>query len=331
MSWIQDNKVPAAILGLTGAGVVGLGVVLFNAWSAAGSALEEFDSVNTSLANLKSQPLAPTDENLAQKKALVDEYGTSVGKLSKVLYTLQPEDKPITNTDFQAKLKSKVAEVKKVGAGRLPAEFNLGFDQYLSELPKSDAVASELSTYVDAVDEIVRLTLKSGVKAVDLLERSQLASEKGDADRAKQQASRPSATRGGRAGAAAAPAQAPSITERRQVRLTIRTDQAGLQSLLSAFASPSEMPFFTVVRLLRIENEAQLGPVRSTLAAPGESGAADPNAAAPAEGAEGSKPASGVQPAPADSQVVLGRETLRAFLELDLVKFLPPQTASASR
>jgi hypothetical protein len=58
--------------------------------------------------------------------------------------------------------------------------------------------------------------------------------------------------------------------------------------------------------------------------------AVDP-AATPAPAApSASKPAAnGVQPAPADSRVVLGKETLRAFLEIDLVKFLNPQTASA--
>lgn len=326
MSWIQDNKVPAAILGLTGAGVVGLGVVLFNTWSAASASQEQFDSVNTSLANLKSASLAPTPENLAQKQALVGDYEKSVGQLSLVLYKLQPDDKPTTNTEFQAKLKAKVAEIKKDGSGHLPAEFNLGFDQYTSELPKNDQVAAELSTYLDSVDSIVRLALKSGIRTVDMLDRSLLASEKGDQPARPQPAARPKGNaKGQQRQAAAAPV---SITERRQVRLTVRTDQAGLQALLSGLTSPSDMPFFTVARLVRIENEVQVGPVRTALTP----AAAPEEGAAPAPGADGAaaKPAPvGIQPAPVDSMVVLGRETLRAYIEIDLVKFLNPQTAAA--
>ena len=116
----------------------------------------------------------------------------------------------------------------------------------------------------------------------------------------------------------AAPAT-PSITERRQVTLTVRADQAGLQTLLSGFASPSDMPFFTVVRLLRIENEVQEGPLRVPIAGP------DINNPTPTT----DKP--GVQPAHKDSKVVLGTEMLRAYIEIDLVKFLNPQTAAASR
>ncbi len=334
MSWIQDNKLPAAILGVTGAGVIGLGVVLFNAWSAASVAQENFDAINISLANLKGAKLAPTPENLAAKQDLVKNYRDEVGRLSKVLYTLQPEDKPLTNADFQAKLKTKIADTKKLGTGRLPAEFNLGFDQYTSELPKSDQVAAELSTYLDSVDEIVKMLLNSGVNSIDMLERSELPSEKGEPAKT-QQNSKTKAK--GTASRNTAPAKL-NITERRQVRIVVRTDQGALQTLMSKLASPSEMPFFTVVRLLRIENEAQVGPVRVAAASAAPTSpdgtavpAIDP-AAPPAPAASGSaaKPApNGVQPAPADSRVVLGKETLRAFLEIDLVKFLNPQTAAA--
>ncbi len=320
MSWIQENKVPAAILGMTGAGVIGLGVVLFNTWSAATAAQEEFDTVNASLSTLKSARLAPTPENLAAKQAQVKAYSDAVGKLSLVLYKLQPEDKPITNTDFQAKLKTKIADIKKEGGNRLPAEFTLAFGEYIADLPKSDQVAAELSTYLDAVDEIVKMLLKSGVKSIDLLERAELPSEKGEP--AKPQGNAKAKAKGPQS-RAVAPA-AVSITERRLVRAVIRTDQGALQTLMSKLASPSEMPFFTVVRLLRIENEVQEGPPRVAVVTPTE----PPKPPGPDSP---SKPASvGVQPAAPDSRVVLGKETLRAFIEIDLVKFLNPQSAAAS-
>lgn len=316
MSWINENKIPAVILGVTGLGAVGLGALLINAWSAAGSAQEEFDTVNTSIANLRSAELSPTVENLAAKQALVQDYQKIVGNLSLVLYKLQPEDKPISNTDFQAKLKNRIAEIKKLGGGRLPAEFNLSFDQYTNELPKSDQVASELSTYLDAVEEVVKLLLASGINSMDMLERSLLPSEKGlsdkDANAAKSK-SKGSASR-------QSDGATVNITERRQLKVLVRADQAAVQTMLSKLASPSEMPFFTVVRLLRIENESQAGPPRTVISAP----ASTPTSDKP----EGSA-SNAVQPAQADSRVVLGKETLRAYLEIDLVKFLNPQTAAA--
>jgi len=327
MSWIQENKVPAAIIGVTGAGVLGLGVMLFNAWSSATTAEEDFGIVNASLAGLKSATLAPTPENLAKKQALVKEYSDSVGKMSKVLYTLQPEDKPLSNTGFQAKLKTMIAEIKKTGTGRLPAEFNLCFDQYTNELPKSDEVATQLSGYLDSIDSILRVFLTSGVRSVDVLERSDLPSEKAEPASADARSS-------GNAGRGAAEGES-VITERRQVRAIIRCDQAALQTITSKLASPADMPYFTVVRLLRIENESQVGPLRAAAALgpsvnPDDAPAPEPEAAAAAAPVQPETKANtnGVQPAPNDSKVVLGKETLRAYLEIDLVKFLPPPTSA---
>ena len=331
MSWIQDNKGPAAVLGLTGAGVIGLGIMLFNAWSGASAAQEEFDMVNVSLSRLKSTPLAPTNDNLAKKQQIVQAYETAVGKLSLVLYKLQPEDKPTSNTEFQAKLKSRIAEIKKLGGGKLPAEFNLAFDQYTSELPKSDQVAAELSSYLDAVEEIVKLVLKSGAQSLIMLERSPLTAEKGESEKPRVSSSK---SKGKGAIAKPAAAQTVNIPERKQVRLAVRADQAAIQTLLSALASPSEMPFFTVAKLVRIENESQIGPARLPQGGT-TSGATEPavgNESAPPAATSGEAEAKpGLAPAAPDSQVVLGREYLRAFLEIDLVKFLNPQTAAAAQ
>ena len=164
MSWIQDNKVPAAILGVTGAGVLGLGVMLFNAWSAATEAQETFDSINSSLANLNSANIAPTPENLAAKHAMVKEYIDSAGEMALVLYKLQPDPKPLSDTDFQAKVKARTLEVKKLGAGRLPADFNLTFDKYVDNLPK----ASGKLTADQVATAVMKIRNQFGIQEISL-------------------------------------------------------------------------------------------------------------------------------------------------------------------
>lgn len=326
MSWIQQNKVPAAILGVSAAGVAGLGFLLFSAYSSYSTTLEQFDTTNNSLAALKSAVLAPTPENLALKQGLVKEFTDASGKLSLVLNKLQVENKPTTDTEFQAKLKAKIAESRKVAGERgmgLPAVYNLGFDRYTSELPKSNEQATDLSGYLDAVDQLVNGFARAGVKQVDMIERSELDSEKSEPTKPAAAAKKGPPGRPG-----AAPVAAPKLTERRQVRTVLTLDQAALQVLLSNLASPSEMPYFTVVRLLRIENERQEGPLR-----------ADMNIIAPpapgpepvvANGTAPAKPVTAAtRPAPADSVAVLGNEKLKVFLEVDLVYFLNTQTASA--
>lgn len=310
MSWIQENKGPAAVLGLAAAGAIGLGVVWFNTWSEATELREQFDLANQTIAGLKSAKLPPTPENLAKKQAMVEEYGQAVTKLNGVLTKLQPQGQAMSNTDFQSKLKKKVADIKKEAAGKLPAEFNLGFDAYENELPKSDALATELSQYLDAADEVVRLALKSGLAAVESLERSALSAESSS-------------------GTKAAPA-APTgeVTRRRTLTLTVRGDQPALQAYLSALASPSQIRFFTITRLLRIENEQQEGPARSVVTAEPPPDAGLNGAAAPAGNAVAAPKSAKGAPAPADSKIVLGAEQLRAYLEIDLVEFVAQQNTA---
>jgi len=328
MSWIQQNKVPAAILGVSAIGAAGLGFMLFSAYSSYSTTLDQFDAVNNSLASLKSATLAPTPENLAIKQGLVKEFTDASGKLSLVLNTLQIDNKPTTDTEFQAKLKTTIADSRKTASEHgmgLPAIYNLAFDKYTSELPKSNEQATELSGYLDAVNSIVTSFAKAGVKQVEMLERSDLESEKGVSTKpAPRPQQRPGAQN------RPAPAAAPKLSERRQVRAMLTLDQAALQVVMSNLASPSEMPYFTVVRLLRIENERQDGPLRSEMNIPvpqEPTGGDAPQIEIPGAPPKAEQPAT-ISPAPVDSVAVLGNEKLRVFLEIDLVYFMNAQTAS---
>lgn len=330
MSWIQQNKLPAAILGVSAAGAAGLGFLLFSAYQSYGERVDQFNTVNNSIATLKSAVLAPTPENLATKQGLVNEFTKASGDLSYVLKVMQDETLPksITDTEFQATLKTTIAESRKVAAQHgmgLPAVYNLTFDRYTSELPKSNEMATELSGYLDAMNTIVNLFAKCGVRNVDMLERSDLDSEK--TIDPKKPAPKPQAKPGQQAAAAAS-----QLVQRRQVRAMLTLDQAALQQLLSSLASPSEMKYFTVVRLIRIENERQLGPLRSEADAisPGTPIGPDGNPLPVAPTATEGKATGGTKPATPDAVAVLGNERLRVFLELDLVHFLTPQTAATT-
>lgn len=324
MDWIRENKPLAAILGVILAATLGLGYVLFDAWSGYTETKESYLGLGSQIAGLKSSRLAPTEENLKAKKALVDEYATLVNQLGGALVILQPPVQPIKDIEFQAKLKTKIAEARKAATlakMNLPADFAFGFDDYTAGLPKSAEAAAELSSFLDAVDELVRLFMKCGVESVDLLERSKLPQEM---DQAASNAQR---------GVAAAPA----ILEKRQISVILTLDQGPLQLLISRLANPSDMPFFTSLRLLRIENEKQDGPLRAEVRLPessanpgGNSGAADatasPDQAKPA--ADEIKPPA---PAPVDSVPVIGKERLKVRMEIDLVKFLDAARGAASQ
>lgn len=322
MDWIRENKSLAVILGVIIAVSAALGYLLFDAWSSYSATKENYLQVTSQVVALKSAPLAPTQANLDEKKALVAEFAATVNKLGTTLLILQPEVQPIKDIEFQAKLKTKVADVRKAATTfrmGLPADFAFGFDEYTSSLPKSEAAAAELSGYLDSVDDLVKLFMNSGVQSLDSLERSKLPVETAGAAQPQQRNARPGA-------AQAQPAVGGGVLEKSQVAVVLTLDQGALQLVTSRLTNPSEMPHFTSLRVLRIENQSQEGPPRMAGLPSQSLETPAPGAPAPAPSAEGAAAASDAlpppPPAPADSVPLIGQEKLRVRMEIDLVKFL---------
>lgn len=324
MDWIRENKPLAIILGVIAAASAALGYLLFDAWSTYTASKETYVATNAQIAQLNSMRLAPTEANLQAKKAQVEDFAANVNKLGAALLILQPPLAPTKDIEFQAKLKAKVADIRKQSATfktALPADFAFGFDDYTSSLPKSEAAATELSGYLDAVEELVKLCMKSGVESVDSLDRTKLAVEGAAATAAQGQQQQ----RNVRGAQQASPGDA--LLEKRSINLVLTLDQGALQLLTSRLANPSEMPYFTTLRLLRVENQRQEGPPRSEAVVPTE-GALQPSATTDASGnpvAAESASSNEIRPpapAPVDSIPLIGQEKLKVRMEIDLVKFL---------
>lgn len=316
MDWIRENKSLAAILGVIIVGALVLGYLLFGAWSSYSEAKEGYLAMGNQVAAMKSAALAPNKDNLQAKRALVEEYANNVNKLGGALLILQPPLVPIKDIEFQTKLKAKIAEIRKSAASSkmvLPSEFAFGFDDYTSSLPKAEA-AAELSSYLDAMVELVKLFMLCGVQSVDVIERSKLALEQ-----ASSQSAPNAQSRNVRQGLQQQFVTAATMFEKRQISVILTLDQGPLQMLVSRLANPSDMPFFTNLRLLRVENQMQEGPIRSDVRVP--------EAAPPDTGAEAPAPSSSDEikpppPAPVDSIPVIGQERLKVRMEIDLLKFL---------
>ncbi len=319
MDWIRENKPLAAILGVIVVGSLALGYLLFDAWSVYSETKEGYLGLGNQVAGMKGAPLAPTAENLKNKQAVVAEYAKLVNTLGKTVLILQPKVEPINDIEFQEKLKAKISDMRKAVQSKmqLPAEFAFGFDDYTQTLPKSAAAATELYGYLEAVDKLMKVFLESGVKSVDLLERSKLPVE----------AAAPAATQGSN-NAGMRVQDSGNILEKRQISVVLTLDQGPLQLLISKLTNPTDMPYFTSLRLVRIENQRQDGPLRSEVQLPAPP-TADPNAVKTEEAATDEiKP-----PAPAfvDAIPVFGNEILKVRLEIDLIKFLDAAAGIAAQ
>lgn len=314
MDWIRENKPLAAILGVIVVGSLALGYLLFDAWSVYAETKEGYLGLGNQVAGLKGSQLAPTEANLKAKQDSVAEYAKLVDTLGKTVLILQPKVAQINDIEFQDKLKAKISEIRKTSVQskmQLPAEFAFGFDDYTHTLPKSAAEATELSGYLDAVDELTKLLMKCGVQSLDVLERSKLPIEAASAA--------PSSAAQGNNNAGMQGQAAAGILEKRQISVVLTLDQGPLQLLISRLTSPTDMPYFTSLRLLRIENQRQDGPLVSEVRLPAEE-AANPSAVKTEEA-----PTDEIKPPPpafVDAIPVFGNELLKVRLEIDLIKFL---------
>lgn len=321
MDWIRENKPLAAILGVIAVGSLALGYLLYDAWSVYDETKEGYLGLGNQVAGLKGARLAPTNENLAAKQAAVDEYAKLVDTLGKTVLILQPKVAPINDIEFQDKLKAKISEIRKLAGEskvQLPAEFAFGFEDYTSTLPKSAAAATELSGYLDAMEKLMKLFLDCGVKGVDLLERSKLPVEAATA--ANAQGNNNAAMRG---------QASAEILEKRQISAVLTLDQGPLQLLVSRLTSPSDMPYFTSLRVLRVENQMQDGPLTSEVRLPTQETKVQGSTPAAEEA-----PTDEIKPPEAafpDAISVFGNELLKVRLEIDLVKFLDAAAGIAAQ
>ena len=356
MDWIKEHKTLATILGGAGVGALGLGYMLWSSYSSYDEALSSYDSTVKKLARLEGAPLYPNAENLAKKSSQVEAFRAEVDKLQKTLVNLQPKIEPISDTAFQAKLKTMMSETRKKAAvgqqvneiidpakknenSMLPKDFSFGFETYVNTLPSADVV-NDLNDYLDAVNGVVQLALDNGVKKITALDRTPLAKEKGSASaKAPEAASADSFIQGNAAKDKAPAVVVAEAIEARTLKMTIVGDQPAIQAVINGLASASVMHHFTVLKLIRIENDKLTGPARgmavpSAAPASGTSVVNDPTAEpqpvdpnAPPTPA-GPEVIAAPKPLPDDAVVVMGSENLHVHLEIDIMNYSAPATAS---
>ncbi len=330
MNWIKENKKLAGILGFMIFGAIGMGVQLFMSYSSYAASVEEFEVSNAQIKSLRSAKLFPDEANVALKEKSATEYADKVDLLRGALLKIQPQIKPMTEAEFQAKLKERSGAVKKLAEASkiaLPGgpEFALGFNEYTVSSPKSAEAAAELNIQLDAINSLVLALIESGIKSLDSLERTRLPVENASAPNVPAPAPKVVATpkdKKSKKPIITAAAAAEPVLDRYPIKITITTDQSPFQQIVNTLSNPSKMPHFLVIRLLRIENEKQDGPLKDEIKSrKSEAPIAPPEPVAPKVGATATIVAP--SPAPQDAVTVMGEEKLKVYMGIDYIRFRP--------
>ena len=134
MNWIKQNTKLAAILGVMLVGGLGLGALLYFSWTDFTAQMEQWTELDHRAAGLENSKFTPNEANVAQLAQKLGDFRDKFNTLQKVLLSpnLQQPVKPITETEFQAKLKERTrAMTQKAGKNTdFPKDFALSFDEF---------------------------------------------------------------------------------------------------------------------------------------------------------------------------------------------------------
>src|SRR5438552_794918 len=113
MNWVQQNKKLASILGVMIVGGLALGAWLYMAWSDFSSAQADWDSMSQKTTAMENSKVYPSPGNVKALDQKITDYRDKFLTLRKVLLDpkLQQPVKPLSETEFQAKLKERAKAV----------------------------------------------------------------------------------------------------------------------------------------------------------------------------------------------------------------------------
>lgn len=343
MNWIKQNKKLAAILGVMIAGGIGLGVMLYMAWADFSTQRDSWTDLDQKTTRLENSKFTPNAENVKLLGQNLDEYRDKFALLQQVLLSkkLQKEVKPITETDFQARLKERTrAVVQKAGKiTEMPKDFALGFDEYAASLPPSPEVAAELNVQLDVTETLINTLLEAGVKSVDSLERTRLPTERGatSARTPPPPPPPPRANTGNRNQRPVAPVvpATVAVVDRYPIKCVFTCDSGPLQNVMNSLANPAVTPDFLAVRQLHVENEKKEAPTKDEIRQilQDRNAAPTPPSPPPTAGGKGAPPSKEIPPAipqKKDAAVILGGEMIKVYLEVDYLRFRQPAAEGAT-
>lgn len=297
------------MFGAIGGGALLLALVLLwwakSSWNAADA---EFRTSAGEQRQLESGNPYPSDANVRKMKGHLADYRASLGKLKAELGTHVLATSPLAPNEFQSHLLQAItatAENARANRVKLPDNFKLGFDEFVSNLPKTED-APGLGQELAQIQLLLNLMIESRIDAITMFRRVGHEATPG-ASPAPSMSQPPVAVVPARPGASPA---GPKSVERRAVEFSVAGPPSAARKLVNGIASANDQ--FFIMRTLHVKNQKDKGPVREGAAAgttPPPIATPIPNPAAPAATPSGA------------IQFIVGNEHLNLSARVELIDF----------
>src|SRR5690348_9266494 len=179
MSWIRQNRFLGTFFGALALATIFSLWFFFHEKSAADATQARLEETLNELMRLRQSTPFPSYENLRKMRAQSARYRASLLALEDELKGRMFPRVPLQPNEFQAQLRLAVNDVADHAATakvQLPANFYLGFDEYATSLPNSEA-APRLGRQLRAIEWLVNTVIDAHVDAVAKLTRMSLPEE----------------------------------------------------------------------------------------------------------------------------------------------------------
>lgn len=312
MIWFRQNRFLGGFL-IALAIATGLCLYfLLHEKGAADEARERLETTASELQRLRASKPFPSSANLGQARQQAENYRASLGALEVELQARTLPVVPLQPNEFQAQLRQAVTALNENAAAarvKLPPNFYLGFDEYATSLPNSEA-APLLGQELQAIAMLADSIVNAHVDALTSLVRVALPEEKAAATPA------PTTAHGARAPKAKAPKIAPPLVATHAVELTFSASPAATRKVLNQVATAKEQLF--IIRTLNVKNQVDKGPARG--ATPIAETAATPPPETPTGGAVAATPP------PETVHFIVGAEHLDVHAQIEILSLAEKKT-----
>ncbi len=275
----------------------------------------EFRSSAAEQRQLESGNPYPSDANVRKMKGHLADYRSSLGKLKAELAAHVLATPQLQPNEFQSRLLEAITSTisnAREHRVKLPGNFKLGFDEFVSTLPKTED-GPKLGRELAQIQLLLNMIIEARVDGITMFRRvghETAASGFGAAS------ATPAPTPMPRAGVAqAAPGTSPAgakTIDSRAVEFAISAPPSAVRKIVNGIASANDQ--FFIMRTLHAKNQKDKGPPRETAAAGQPVATPMPNPAATPGASPVGTPAGAIQ-------FIVGNEHVDMSARVELVDF----------
>ena len=290
MSWFKENPILSVVLLVC---LLVAGTIAYYASAAAATYQAAHDSLTSQInafSSLQKKSPYPTEENLKIITASRDKYAEALAGLKETIFKMEAPLEPVTPQEFQDKLREGVNDLIKTAKEKnikLPEKFFFGFDEYQSQLPSPEA-APALNRDFKILQKLLQNLVSLPVESINILEREAVT------EAAPTPTPQPTAKKTATAPTPSAP---PILSTRFKLSFT-----APQEKTRAAINLIPKSEAFLIIRSLSMENTKPAAPSKK----------------------DASPPLAGNQKS-ANLQVLLGNESVKTDLSLEILNFPEPE------